>query len=65
MIMNSKQQLKCRIALLRDKIREDEKELEEDKELLRGLENQLRIRELENQLRTTLEASFNNKNRKI
>ena len=54
--MNSKQQLNCRIALLRDKIREDEKELEEDKELLRGLENQLRV---------TLEPSFNNKNRKI
>lgn len=40
-IMNSKQQLKCRIALLRDKIREDEKELEEDKDLLRGLEMKL------------------------
>ena len=54
--MNFKQQLKCRIALLRDKIREDEKELEEDKELLMGLENQLRIIQAE---------SFNNKNKSM
>lgn len=40
-IMSSRQELTCRIALLSDKIRSDEQELKEDKELLLSLKIEL------------------------